>query len=63
MLVAHESRRGSIVRVFMRDPSGDDVPITPARVELLVRKALARGWVPGEGRGEFPQVNDLPPGP
>ncbi len=63
VVVAHESRKGAILRVFMPDPSGADVPITPARVELLVRKALARGWVPGQGRGEFPPVNDLPPEP
>lgn len=61
VIVAHASRKGAIVRVFMRGAWGPDVPITPGRVAALARKALARGWVPGQGRGEFAQVDDLPP--
>ena len=61
VIVAHASRTGAIVRVYMREAWGPDVPITPGRVAALVRKALARGWVPGQGGGEVTRVDDLPP--
>lgn len=62
--VASGSRTGAIVRVFMRNAWGPDVPITPGRVAALARKALARGWVPGEGTGEVVGiVDELPPDP
>lgn len=63
VIVAHVSRVGAVVRVYMRDAWGPDVPITPGRVAALARKALARGWVPGQGSGEFLQVDELPPTP
>lgn len=61
VMVAAASRTGAIVRVFMRDAWGPDVPISPGRVAALIRKALARGWAPGQGRGEFALVDELPP--
>jgi len=59
--VAHLSRRGMIVRVHVRDAWGPDVEIWPRQIAALARKALARGWVPGEGTGQFAGVDELPP--
>lgn len=54
VLLAHASRAGMIVQVFIRDPWRDEVePITPSRIAALARKALARGWIPGHGAGVF----------
>ncbi len=54
VIVAHASRTGSIVRVRVPDAwRAEVVAITPARMAALVRKALGRGWLPGQGSGEF----------
>jgi hypothetical protein len=65
VVLAAASRTGSVVRVYIPDAWRDEVaPITPARVAALARKALRRGWVPGQGQGEFAgALGDLPPEP
>ena len=65
VVLGHSSRVGQIVRVYIREAWRDAVtPITPGRVAALARKALARGWVPGEGTGEVVGlVDELPPDP
>lgn len=50
ILLAHESREGAIVKASIPPFTG---AITPAAVADVARKALARGWVPGHGAGEF----------
>ena len=63
VIVAHASRTGSIVRVRVPDAwRAEVVAITPARMAALVRKALARGWLPGQGSGEFDGgLGEMPP--
>lgn len=63
VVLGHSSRVGQIVRVYIREAWRDAVtPITPGRVAALARKAIARGWVPGQGSGEFAgPVDELPP--
>src|SRR5687767_3576560 len=63
VVLAHASRSGMIVRVHVPEPWMDDVvPITPARVAWLARKALAPGWLPGQGKGEFAgDIDEMPP--
>lgn len=62
VLLADVSRTGQIVQVWIPDAWRDDVDaITPTRIAALARKALARGWRPGQGAGVFLGVNDLPP--
>lgn len=65
VILAHASGKGQVVRVYIAEAWRHEVvPITPARVAALARKALARGWVPGQGRGGFDGgIDELPPGP
>lgn len=53
VLLAHTSRSGALVRVYLPEAWREDVPITPSQIAALARKALARGWLPGQGDGEF----------
>ncbi len=62
VLLAHSSRTGMIVRVHVPEAWRAEVTaITPARIAGLARKALARGWLPGQGSGEFAGLDELPP--
>ncbi len=63
VVLAHASRTGSFVRVGVPDAWHTEVlPITPARIAGLVQKALRRGWLPGQGSGEFDGgLGELPP--
>lgn len=63
VVLAHASRTGAFVRVGVTEAwREEDTPITPARIARLARKALARGWVPGRGSGEFEGgLGELPP--
>jgi len=63
VVVADASRTGAIVRVNIPESWREDsAAITPGRITALARKAMARGWVPGEGSGEFSgPVDEVPP--
>lgn len=62
VVLADASRTGAIVRVHVPEAwLAEVVPITPARIARLARKALARGWLPGQGSGEFDGVDEVPP--
>lgn len=65
VVLAHASRTGMLVRVHVPEAWRTEVvPITPARIAILARKALARGWLPGQGSGEFVGgLDEIPPGP
>lgn len=64
VLLAHASRLGAIVRVYLPEAWREDVAITPVQVAALARKALARGWLPGQGKGEFAAgLDQVPPRP
>lgn len=56
VLIADDSRQGSIVRVHVGDPSGPDVPITPRLIATAAAQALRAGWQPGQGKGVFMTV-------
>jgi len=49
-LLAHESRKGAIVKASVPPFAG---AVTPADVARIARLSLARGWIPGHGTGEF----------
>jgi hypothetical protein len=63
VVLADASRTGSFVRVYVPEAWRPEVvPITPRRIAGLARKALARGWVPGQGNGEFEAgLGEMPP--
>ena len=62
VMLAGASRTGSVVRVYLPDPWRLEHSITPGRIARLARKAIARGWVPGQGSGEFDGgVDEVPP--
>lgn len=65
VILAHASRTGAIVRVVVPEAwRREVVPITPSRIAAFARKALARGWLPGQGSGEFAGgLNEMPPPP
>lgn len=65
VVLASATRTGSLVRVHLREVWREPpTPITPGRIAALARKAIARGWVPGHGSGEFAgEVDEVPPHP
>lgn len=63
VILADASRRGMVVQVFVPEAwRAEVVAITPTRIAALARKALARGWVPGQGSGVFAGgIGEVPP--
>jgi hypothetical protein len=53
VLLADDSRKGSIVLIHALDGSGPDQPITPRLIAAVAARALDAGWQPGVGTGVF----------
>ena len=53
VIIADDSRKGSVVLVHVNDPSGVDVPITPRIIAAAAAQAFLGGWQPGTGSGVF----------
>src|SRR5882724_6574638 len=53
VIIADDSRKGSVVHVRVDEPSGPDIPSTPRIIASAATRALVAGWRPGAGKGVF----------
>ena len=62
VVLADDSRKGSVVLIHAADPSGPDLAITPRAIAVVASQALDAGWRPGEGTGVFTTLTLYPDG-
>jgi hypothetical protein len=53
IVIAADDRKGSVVHIHVERASGPDVMVTPRTISRAAKRALEKGWRPGEGTGVF----------